>query len=60
MTQSDCLQALVGGVDMEDLGVRSCSSPSKQIPARHAQFPDVLKQYVKVRHCHQPMSMYIA
>lgn len=42
------MQALVGGVDMEDLGVHSCSSPSKQILARHAQFPHDLKQYVKV------------
>lgn len=43
------LQSLVAGVDMEDLGVRSCSTPFKAEPLRQAHFPDHLKQYVKAR-----------
>lgn len=43
------LQSLVTGVDMEDLGVRSCSTPFKNIPVEHEDFPDDLKQYVKVQ-----------
>ena len=42
------MQSLVAGVDMEDLGVRSCSSPFKAEPLQQAHFPEDLKQYVKV------------
>lgn len=33
---------------MEDLGVRSCTTPFKNIPAEQSDFPEDLKQYVKV------------
>ena len=39
---------------MEDLGVRSCSTPFKPEPLQQADFPESLKQYVKARsgfHC---------
>lgn len=42
------MQSLVSGVDMEDLGVRSCATPLRNIPAEQADFPEDLKQYVKV------------
>ncbi len=42
------MQSLVSGVDMEDLGVRSCTTPFKNIPAEQSDFPEDLKQYVKV------------
>ena len=42
------VQSLVSGVDMEDLGVRSCATPFKNSPAEQAEFPEELKQYVKV------------
>ena len=42
------VQSLVSGVDMEDLGVRSCATPLKNSPAKQADFPEELKQYVKV------------
>ena len=42
------VQSLVSGVDMEDLGVRSCATPLKNSPAKQADFPEDLKQYVKV------------
>lgn len=44
-----CLQSLVAGVDMEDLGVRSCSTPFKPEPLQQADFPESLKQHVKAR-----------
>lgn len=34
---------------MEDLGVRSCSTPFKTKPLQQADFPEHLKQYVKAR-----------
>ena len=43
-----CLQSLVADVDMEDLGVRTCSAPFNNTPAEQAEFPEDLKQYVKV------------
>ena len=43
-----CLQSLVTGVDMEDLGVRSCSASFKNAPVEQPDFPGHLKQYVKV------------
>ena len=42
------VQSLVSGVDMEDLGVRSCTTPLNNSPAEQADFPEELKQYVKV------------
>lgn len=33
---------------MEDLGVRSCSTLFKPEPLQQADFPESLKQYVKV------------
>lgn len=42
------VQSLVSGVDMEDLGVRSCATRFKNSPAEHADFPEELKQYMKV------------
>ncbi|KAL3141630.1 hypothetical protein ABBQ32_004865 [Trebouxia sp. C0010 RCD-2024] len=43
----DACKSLVAGVDVEDLGVRSCSTPFKAEPLQQAHFPDHLKQYVK-------------
>ncbi|DBA80138.1 TPA: hypothetical protein ACH3X2_007614 [Trebouxia sp. C0005] len=43
----DACKSLVSGVDMEDLGVRSCATPLRNIPAEQADFPEDLKQYVK-------------
>ncbi len=42
------MQSLVSGVDMEDLGVRSCATPFKNSPAEQTDFSEDLKQYVKV------------
>ncbi len=33
---------------MEDLGVRSCATPFNNCPVEQADFPEELKQYVKV------------
>lgn len=33
---------------MEDLGVRSCSTPFENTPLEQPDFPEELKQYVKV------------
>ena len=48
MSSVPCLQSLVAGVDMEDLGVRTCSAPFKNAPVEQAEFPEDLKQYVMV------------
>ena len=43
---------MVAGVDMEDLGVRSCSTAFQNSSVEQVEFPEDLKQYVKVTPCH--------
>lgn len=42
----DACKSLVAGVDMEDLGVRSCSTAFQNSPIKQVEFPEALKQYV--------------